>query len=107
MKKIKLSYHDRKVIAENGLIGIRATVVNSNDRSLVGKSGKVLDETMNTLKLETKDGDITIQKSIVTLKLGYKLPILVDGKELLQRPEERIKKWWRKLKYRRRAHDRS
>ncbi|GEM_PF-782879 len=104
MKKIKLNYHDRLTIAENGLIGIEAVIINASDRSLIGMQGKIIDETLNTIKIRTKTGDKTVQKSNVLLKLSYKKPILVDGKDLIQRPEERIKKWWRKLKPRRRAH---
>jgi ribonuclease P protein subunit POP4 len=55
----------------------------------------VIDETYNTLKIEAKDGkEKTILKTnsifIFTLPNGVK--VQVDGKLLISRPEDRIKK---------------
>lgn len=76
------------------LIGLEAKVVNSQNRYQVGIEGKIIDETMKTLLLETSKGRRRVFKSDVRLLI--KLPdgtlLLVEGKELLGRPEDRIKK---------------
>ena len=98
MQKIKLNYREMMDIAR-GIIGRDAEVVNSNNRSLVGIKGEIIDETLKTIVILTKNGKKTIPKNEVTLKIW--LPsgeITVEGKTIMQRPEERIKKWWRKIR---------
>ncbi|MEM0042449.1 MAG: ribonuclease P protein component 1 [Thermofilaceae archaeon] len=76
------------------LIGLEAEVAESKNRCQVGIKGRIIDETMKTILLETPKGRKRVFKSDV--KLLLKLPdgslVLVDGKELLGRPEDRIKK---------------
>lgn len=77
------------------LIGLEVKVSKSSDPTKKGLKGKVVDETYNTLKIETKDGKEKIVPKaicvfIFTLPSGTKVE--VDGKLLVSRPEDRIKK---------------
>jgi len=76
------------------LIGLEATVVESSNRYQVGISGRIIDETMKTLLLETARGRKRVFKAEV--KLLVRLPdgvmVLIDGRELVGRPEDRLKK---------------
>ena len=85
-KKIKLRLTD--------LIGKEIKVVDAKNKTLVGISGVVVDETKNTLVVETSKGRKTLLKEQVTVE--------VDGqtfKPVIARPWEIKKRWkkWRKL----------
>ncbi|KXB01057.1 hypothetical protein AKJ41_02930 [candidate division MSBL1 archaeon SCGC-AAA259O05] len=87
MKKGNLLQHE--------LIGLKAEVIGSNNPSLEGKEGVIMNETRNTLTLE-EDGELKIlpKKEVslsITLPEGQK--VKVEGKKLLARPEDRIKKF--------------
>ncbi len=98
MQRTKLNYREMMDIAR-GLIGREAEIIKSNDRSLLGLKGQIIDETLNTLVILTENGRKTIPKNVVTLKIWLPSGVAtVEGKEIIQRPEERIKKWWRKIK---------
>jgi len=88
-----------RTIATRELIGLEITVEKSTDPSLKGKKGTVVDETLNTLTIKTPSGEKKLAKKSVTLKIDFPdESIVIDGKELLQRPEERLKKLWRKAR---------
>ena len=71
------------------LIGLFVRVVDAENKSLVGVSGKVVDETRNMLIVNDKK----LIKSQVVLEVRFKGKIVcVDGKKLVGRPEERLKK---------------
>jgi ribonuclease P protein subunit POP4 len=70
-------------------------IAKSTDPTQKGLKGKVVDETYKTIKIETKEGkEKIIPKGncifIFTLPDGTKVE--VDGKLLIGRPEDRIKK---------------
>ena len=78
------------------LIGKMITISSSNDNSLVGVSGKVLDETRNTLLVEKGAKTIRVPKSVVTLRLSKAEPgqfETLEGKNLIGAPHERIYKY--------------
>jgi len=82
-------------LVRHELIGLVVKIAQSTDPTQKGLKGKVIDETYNTLKIETKQGkEKIIPKSnsifIFTLPNGVKVE--VDGKLLIGRPEDRIKK---------------
>ena len=82
------------------LIGLELKVINSSNKSLIGLSGIVIDETKKTLKIETSTkGEKLIQKnvSIFHIILPDKSKVEIDGKILLNRPEDRIKKRYKKI----------
>ncbi len=76
------------------LIGRRITVESATDPTLVGLTGEVLDETMKTLTLRNETGSrVVVAKNAVTIAFlleGHRVE--VDGRALLFRPEDRIKK---------------
>jgi ribonuclease P protein subunit POP4 len=82
-------------IVRHELMGLQAMVRVASNPQLVGITGKVIDESRNTLILETSEGrEVTIVKDQCTL--SFRLPdgqsVRVDGKLLVARPEDRIKK---------------
>jgi ribonuclease P protein subunit POP4 len=82
-------------LVRHELIGLLVKVKDSTNRTEKGLKGKVIDETYNTLKIETNDGkEKVLAKSnsifIFTLPNGTK--VQADGKILISRPEDRIKK---------------
>lgn len=76
------------------LIGLRVKIYKSPDTTQKGIAGKVIDETYNTLKIETKDKEkIAIKENCTFIfTLPNKTKVQVDGKLLVSRPEDRIKK---------------
>lgn len=75
------------------LIGLELTVVDSPNKSIVGLHGKIIDETKQTLVINTSKGRKQLLKHAVTVEMlmdGKK--IIMQGKLLVGRPEDRIKK---------------
>lgn len=80
-------------IARLELIGLEVEVLNSENKSLIGLKGSIVDETKNLLSIE-KDGVVKkVIKSQVMLKVLFEgQAFQVDGKILVGRPEDRLKK---------------
>jgi ribonuclease P protein subunit POP4 len=73
----------------------------SCDPTLVGTRGRIIDETMNTFRIERPDGGrITVQKSSNTFKfdLARDMKVIINGEDLAVRPQDRIKKLFQKRK---------
>lgn len=75
------------------LIGLYARISKSTNRSLTGTRGRIIDETRNTFKLDTKKGVRMIPKDVAVFRLS--LPdgsiVEVNGARLIGRPENRMK----------------
>lgn len=71
------------------MIGESVEVVRSTNRYYLGIKGKVIDETQNMLIVETAEGVKRLIKKNVVLKVGERL---IDGKSLVSRLEDRIKR---------------
>ncbi len=87
-------------IFRHELIGLNVEIVESSHQELVGIKGKVIDETRNTLCLEKADGkEIVIAKN--TSVFQFQIPegsvVEIEGKVLVSRPEDRIKKKFKKI----------
>ncbi len=98
-----MSYTNRNIVI-NELIGLRARVIGSLDKKQKGISGKVTDETKNTLMLATQKGEVRIIKSTSTFR--FYTPdgsFVVEGKEISFRPDERTGK---AMKYYKRRKER-
>ncbi|MCX6798750.1 MAG: ribonuclease P protein subunit [Candidatus Diapherotrites archaeon] len=82
----------RKNLKAHELLGLEATVAESTDKSRVGMQGKIVNETKNTLVLETAHGERSLPKREVKLEiaLGDEKASL-DCSEIMQRPEDRVK----------------
>ena len=80
-------------ISRHELIGLRAVIARSSNQSLAGTSGRIVDETRNTVKLSTRKGLKVIPKDAAVFRLD--LPdgsiVEVDGARLVGRPENRMK----------------
>jgi len=78
------------------LIGLKAKIIRASHPELVGIEGYVLDETRNTLIIAGERVWV-VPKDVVSLEFetGGKR-IQINGKELIGRPEMRLKKRWRK-----------
>ena len=84
-------------ILAHELIGLHAEVVESADPARKGIKGRIVDESKNTLDIETKNGVKKLPKKEVTLRLDLKdEKANVDCKLITERPEDRIKYCWRK-----------
>jgi ribonuclease P protein subunit POP4 len=76
------------------LIGRELTITESRDKSLVGVSGKILDETRNTFLVQKSNGvRITIPKAIVSIQLDGPNFERFLGVSLIGSPQERIYKY--------------
>jgi len=86
--------HRPSNIVMHELIGLPVKVLWSPNESLIGLKGRVIDETMNLLVLETSKGIKKILKkdTILLFTLPGEIKVKVDGKVLVGRPEDRVKR---------------
>lgn len=81
-------------IIQHELIGLEAKVVKSSNPYNMGISGRVMDETRNTLVILHRDKEKVIVKNSAGFQ--FTLPdgtvVEVDGKVLVGRPEDRLKR---------------
>lgn len=66
---------------------MKIEIVDSQNRSLLGLSGKVIDETKNIFVIETQNGVKRLVKSQITFKMGTNI---IKGESVIRRPEELI-----------------
>ena len=81
------------------LIGLETKISNSENKQLVGLSGKTILETKNTLIMKTEKGDKQIPKSICEFVFtSNKKEIKINGTSLLKKPYERLESLsWHKI----------
>ncbi len=85
-------------LVRHELIGLNVRIVGSSNKSSIGLEGKVVDETRNMLTIEKADGsEVSVPKetSVFSFEVGSAW-VRVDGKILIARPEDRIKKKFRR-----------
>jgi ribonuclease P protein subunit POP4 len=87
-------------IFRHELVGLNVEVVKSSHEGFTGIKGEVIDETKNTIKVEDVRGcEKIIPKNVVTFQ--FKLPdntvVEINGSIIVARPEDRIKKKFRKF----------
>lgn len=85
----------RDNLLQHELIGLEAEIIKSRNITLEGKRGTIMNETRNTITL-SEEGDLkTIPKEEVDLSItlpeGEK--VKVEGKKLVARSEDRVKKF--------------
>ncbi|MCD4740384.1 ribonuclease P protein subunit [archaeon] len=96
---MKSSKKNLKQLAEHTIIGLKCEITNSSQRNIVGLKGKIIDETLNTITIETKNGEKQIQKKTTTFQIHFPTETIeIKGTTLTQRPHERLRKIWRKIK---------
>ncbi len=82
---------DRVSLHHHELIGLPTSVAYSTNRYQVGISGVVIDETRNTVTLETKAGTKTIEKRNTCFDFQLDgISVTIEGSEILSRPHERV-----------------
>ena len=94
-------------LVRHELIGLAVRIVESTDKGQKNLRRRVVDETYNTLKIETtggkagktrkvgkqtKEKTVIKQNNVFIFTLPNKVKVQVDGKLLVARPEDRIKK---------------
>jgi ribonuclease P protein subunit POP4 len=81
-------------VLRHELVGLKAKVVKSNHREYEKVSGTIVDETRNTVTVRQANKEKKIPKNSATFELAIngKAKVNVDGKLLLARPEDRVKK---------------
>ncbi len=86
-----------KNILMHEFIGLHCRVVQSKNKSYIGLEGRIIDETMKSLILKTvASRKIVMKKSTVfRMDLGQQ-KVDVDGNIVIARPEDRIKKKFKK-----------
>jgi ribonuclease P protein subunit POP4 len=86
-------------IMRHELVGLWVRVARSTHQGFTGLEGKVVNETKNTLTLEDGEGrEKMIPKKTSTFQ--FKLPdggtVEIEGRIIVSRPEDRIKKRFKK-----------
>ncbi|MEM2971199.1 MAG: ribonuclease P protein component 1 [Candidatus Bathyarchaeia archaeon] len=87
-------------IIRDEFIGTEAKIAKSAHAGYVGLSGKVIDETRNTFTIlhEGKRRKIVVKNAVVFhFKFSDGTVVEIDGKLLLGRPEDRLKRHVRRL----------
>ena len=81
-------------LVRHELIGLKVKIEKSTDPTQKRITGNVIDETYNTFKIEPKDKENIVIKGtcIFVFTLPDRTKVQVDGKLLISRPEDRIKK---------------
>jgi ribonuclease P protein subunit POP4 len=81
-------------LVQNEFIGLKTRVVKNTNQDCIGIRGNVIDETKNTLIIRHKDEDKTVVKNVSVFH--FTMPdgtiVEVDGKVIVGRPEDRLKK---------------
>ena len=86
-------------IVQREFIGLETSVVNSSNPAMVGISGRVVNETRNTLTVKQNNKLKVIAKdtSIFNFILTDGTIVEIEGKVIKGRPESRLKKRPRRL----------
>ena len=79
-------------IAMHEMIGLNVKVFESTDEGRKNMKGKIVDETKNTFTIETAKGEKKVPKSeaVFEFELGNE-NVMIDGKSIIYRPEDRVK----------------
>jgi ribonuclease P protein subunit POP4 len=86
-------------LVRHEIIGLHVHIIEAKNPSIKGIEGRIVDETKNTITIETSKGVKRIIKKDVTLDIRTKNgSVKLSGEDLLGRPEERIKKKKRLMK---------
>ncbi|MDE1855251.1 MAG: ribonuclease P protein subunit [Candidatus Micrarchaeota archaeon] len=92
-------YNNRNIVL-NELIGLRVRVIKCRDRKQVGLHGTVVDESKNTLVVDTGNRLARLVKATSTFRFyAGRKSFIVSGVEINFRPEDRIEKamkYWKR-----------
>ncbi|MCW4021585.1 MAG: ribonuclease P protein component 1 [archaeon] len=81
-------------IVQDEFIGLEANVVKCSNLSVVGLTGQVVDETRNTFTLSCNSERKVVIKdtAVFDFTLSNGTVVEIDGKVIMGRPEDRLKK---------------
>jgi len=83
-----------KNILGHELIGLKVRVVKSTDPKREGSEGIIVDETKNTIVAKKGKEKITFPKNECEFEFDLdNEKVVLNGKEMMKRPEERAKEW--------------
>lgn len=86
-----------KNILMHEFIGLHCKVVAASNRHSVGIEGKIIDETMKTIIIRTAKNRKAVAKKGATFRMDLgKQKVDIDGDFIAVRPEDRIKKKFKK-----------
>jgi ribonuclease P protein subunit POP4 len=84
---------DENNIVQDELIGRNVIIITCTDPVWMNRSGIIIDETQHTFIIEIKGKPKRIAKETATFEFEYHgKKTIVEGKRLMYRPEDRIKK---------------
>ncbi len=87
-----MKYSNRNIVLGE-LIGLKVKIIDSLDRKQKGAVGNVVDETKNTIVMETAEGKRSFIKGISRFRFYTPDGTFdVEGREIDFRPEDRIEK---------------
>ncbi len=90
MTEIGFKFRD---LLRHEFIGLRCCVVDATDPSIIGCEGEIVDETRNMLILRESGKEKKIPKKDATFLFALSgRKVKIEGKVLVGRPEDRIKK---------------
>lgn len=80
-------------ILKTELIGKHVEITKANNKKIEGLKGTIINETKNTITVETNNEEKTLIKDTITLKMKHNNKTFeINGKLLVNKPEDRIKK---------------
>ncbi len=90
----------KKNFLRHEFIGLKTKVLESKNKENIGLQGKIIDETRKTIKIEDEKREKTIPKknTIFEIKLPNGKEVTVKGDEIRLKPENRIKKRFKRWK---------
>lgn len=75
------------------LIGRNIKIISSKNKGLIGKKGKIVDETKNMLLIKSDNKLKKLIKSQLTFRVKINKKIfMIKGESITKRPEDRLKK---------------
>ena len=91
---------NKKNFPKHEFIGLKVKVLESSNENQIGIEGKIVDETKKIIKIESKSGEKSIQKkgSVFEFEIPKNGKITIIGNEIEIRPEDRIKKNFKRWK---------
>lgn len=82
-----------KNLIRHELIGLEVEVSSSTDPTLEGCRGRVIDETRNMLIIESGKRRKKVAKAICRFRFRLDMAVVeVDGRRIVGRPQDRVKK---------------
>ena len=86
--------HTPQNLPYHNLVGLEVEVLSHPDPGLKGLKGRVVDETKSFLVIEVGEKLVKVQKlSHFVFRLPNSKRVLVSGKAILGRPEDRLKRF--------------